>query len=109
MDELGLTSGTVSVRMNQLVRDGLVDRRPDPASARNSLITLTRRGGGLFERAVPAPLANERRLLEALSPEEQELLAALLRKLLVEFEGSRPPEVATVGLGLTLAPAHIAA
>src|SRR3954451_16824422 len=30
MDELGLTSGTVSVRMSQLVRDGLVDRRPDP-------------------------------------------------------------------------------
>src|ERR1043165_4032336 len=30
MDELGLPSGTVSVRMDRLVADGLVGRRPDP-------------------------------------------------------------------------------
>jgi len=48
MDELGLTSGTISVRMDRLVADGLVDRRPDPASARNTLISLTERGRELF-------------------------------------------------------------
>ena len=37
------------------------------------------------------------------------MLAGLLRKLLVEFEGSRPPAEATIELGLTLAPAHVAA
>jgi DNA-binding MarR family transcriptional regulator len=109
MDELGLTSGTVSVRMDRLVAEGLVDRRPDPASARNTLISLTSRGRELFERVVPAHLANERRMLSGLSDEDAELLAGLLRKLLVEFEGSRPPQEASVGLGLTLAPAHVAA
>src|SRR4051812_9049588 len=109
MDELGLTSGTISVRMDRLVAEGLVDRRPDPASARNTLISLTERGRELFERVVPAHLANERRLLSGLSDDELEALAGLLRKLLVEFEGSQPPEEATLGLGLTLAPAHVAA
>ena len=107
MDELGLTSGTISVRMDRLVAEGLVDRSPDPASARNTLISLTARGRELFERVVPAHLANERRLLSALSDEQVHALAGLLRKLLVEFEGSRAsPET---DLGLTLAPAHVAA
>jgi len=108
MDELGLTSGTISVRMDRLVAQGLVDRRADPGSARNTLISLTPRGRELFERVVPAHLNNERRLLSGLSDEELELLAALLRKLLVEFEGSRPPAEATIELGLTLAPVHVA-
>jgi DNA-binding MarR family transcriptional regulator len=108
MDELGLTSGTVSVRMDRLVAEGLVERRPDPASARNTLITLTDRGREVFEHVVPAHLDNERRLLSALSVEELDALAGLLRKLLVEFEGSRPGARATGGLGMTLAPAHVA-
>ena len=108
MDELGLTSGTISVRMNRLVKAGLVDRRHDPQSKRNTIITLTASGRELFERVVPAHLANERRLLAALSNQEEQALAALLRKLLVEFEGSRPAADAPLRLGLTLAPAHVA-
>jgi DNA-binding MarR family transcriptional regulator len=108
MDELGLTSGTISVRMDRLVAEGLVDRRPDPASARNTLISLTERGRELFERVVPAHLANERRLLSGLGEHDRELLASLLRKLLVEFEGSLLPAETRVGLGLTLVPAHVA-
>ena len=103
MDELGLTSGTISVRIDRLVEAGLVTRRPDPDSKRNTLIALTERGEDLVERVIPAHLENERRLLSALSAAEQEQLAGLLRKLLVEFEGSRR----TLGLGLTLAPAHV--
>jgi DNA-binding MarR family transcriptional regulator len=107
MDELGLTSGTISVRMDRLVDQGLVARQPDPESRRNTLITLTERGRELFEQVVPAHLANERRLLSALDDEERELLAALLRKLLVEFEGSRP-QASRPRLGLSVAPAHVA-
>ena len=103
MDELGLTSGTISVRIDRLVEAGLVTRRPDPDSKRNTLIALTERGEDLVERVIPAHLENERRLLSALSAAEQEQLAGLLRKLLVEFEGSQR----ALGLGLTLAPAHV--
>lgn len=106
MDELGLTSGTVSVRMDRLAEQGLIERRPDPDDRRNSRIAMTARGRELFERIVPEHLDNERRVLAALSPGEQDLLAALLRKLLVEFEGSVPPGDAPLRLGLTVAPAH---
>jgi DNA-binding MarR family transcriptional regulator len=109
MEELGLTSGTMSVRVDRLEAEGLVNRRPDPRSARNTLISLTDRGRELFETVVPAHLRNERRLLSALSAAELDTLAGLLRKLLVEFEGSHPPADATVTLGLTLAPAHVTA
>jgi DNA-binding MarR family transcriptional regulator len=105
MDELGLTSGTISVRMDRLVAEGLVERRPDPASARNTLVSLTARGRERFERVVGAHLANERRLLSALDDDQLDALAGLLRRLLVEFEGARAD--AMHELGLTLAPAHI--
>lgn len=107
MDELGLTSGTISVRMDRLVEEGLVARRPDPGSRRATSITLTDRGRELFERVVPAHLANERRLLSSLDPDEHELLASLLRKLLVDFEGSAAPGDAPPRMGLTVTPAHV--
>jgi DNA-binding MarR family transcriptional regulator len=108
MDELGLTSGTVSVRMDRLVEEGLVERGPDPASRRTTRIRLTARGRALFERVVPEHLAAERRLLAALSADEAATLAGLLRKLLVELEGSEPAAEAPLRLGLTVAPAHVA-
>ena len=107
MDELGLTSGTISVRIDRLAEDGLVERRPDPGDGRNSLIVLTEQGRLVFERVVPAHLENERRLLVALDDDERAVLATLLRKLLVEYEGSLPPAGSGVRLGLTLSPAHV--
>jgi DNA-binding MarR family transcriptional regulator len=106
-DELGLTAGTVSVRVDRLIEQGLVDRKPDPRSKRNALIALTPAGREVFERVVPAHLANEERLLAALSDEDRQLLAGLLRKLLIEFEGSRPAEPDADRLGLVMAPAHV--
>jgi DNA-binding MarR family transcriptional regulator len=108
MDELGLTSGTISLRMNKLEEEGLIERGADPASRRNTLITLTDRGRELFERTVPAHLDNERRLLASLTDGERETLESLLRKLLVEFEGSICLADSHFRLGLTLAPAHVA-
>ena len=107
-DEMGLTPGTVSARVDRLVADGLVVRAPDPADKRGSLVTLTGRGRDLFEAVVPAHLANQVRLLGSLTPDEQAALAGLLRKLLVAFEGSAELEHLPVRLGLTLAPVHVA-
>lgn len=105
-DELGLTPGTVSVRIDRLVDQGLVKRAPDPQSKRNTLIALTDHGREVFERVAPAHLANEQRLLAALTDNERQLLADLLRKLLVEFEGSTPAADSD-RLGLIVSPAHI--
>lgn len=107
MDELGLTSGTISVRVDRLVDAGLVERRPDLEDRRNALVLLTDRGRELIEGIIPAHLDNERRMLAALSDSERETLADLLRRLLVEFEGASPRARGPRGLGMTLAPAHV--
>jgi DNA-binding MarR family transcriptional regulator len=105
-DELGLTSGTVSVRIDQLVDRGLAERRPDPTSRRSTLVSLTPAGADLFDRIISAHLANEQRMLAALSPAERQLLTGLLRTLLVEYEGSASAPGGE-RLGLTLAPTHV--
>jgi DNA-binding MarR family transcriptional regulator len=106
-DALGLTPGSVSVRVDTLVAQGLVQRSADPASKRSVLVRLTAAGRERFERVVPSHLANERRLLAALSTAERDQLAALLRKLLVEFEGSSACGEPSTRIGIALEPAHI--
>jgi DNA-binding MarR family transcriptional regulator len=106
MDALGLTSGTVSVRLDRLEQNQIVSRESDPASARSSLVRLTGKGLRLFDDIAPAHLANEDRLLSALSLAERQDLADLLRRLLAGFE-SATTDVAA-GLGLILEPAHLA-
>jgi DNA-binding MarR family transcriptional regulator len=86
MTELNLTAGTVSVRVNRLVRDGYVTRGPDPADGRGWLIGLTAAGRTAFEACAPEHLANARQLVSGLSPHERSQLAALLGKLLQGLE-----------------------
>lgn len=106
MEALGLTSGTVSVRLDRLERSGVVTREPDPATARGSLVRLTPRGLALFDDVAPVHLANEDRLLSALGPADRATLADLLRRLLAGFEASGSDVAAP--LGLLLEPAHVA-
>lgn len=104
MGRLGLTSGTISVRLTRLVGKGVVERTPSPDDARGTLVTLTAKGLQLFDDVAPVHLANEDVLLSALTGAERVELAALLRKLLVGFEHERSPSP----LGVVLAPAHVA-
>ena len=106
MAELALTSGTVSVRVDRLVERGIVIREPSAGDRRAQVVRLTAEGLRLFEELGPRHLANEDRLLSALSTEERELLAALLRRLLVSFETGGVH--AGLWLGMRLEPAHVA-
>lgn len=78
-----LSSGGMTKRLDRLEQAGLVDRLPDPADRRGRLVALTDRGRELVDAAVVDHLANEERLLAALSPSERGVLSDLLRKLLV--------------------------
>jgi DNA-binding MarR family transcriptional regulator len=80
---LMLTSSGTTKRLDRLEQAGLVARTPDPDDRRGTLITLTAAGRELVDAASEAHLANEHRLLGALSEGERERLAGLLRKLLV--------------------------
>jgi len=81
-------------------------RPAEEASARGSLVQLTGKGLELFDRVAPVHLANEDRLLSALSPAEREVLAGLLRRLLSSFESGSTGVAAS--LGLELEPARLA-
>ena len=100
MDALELTSGTVSLRLDRLVKGGTVSREPDPDDRRGSLIRLTKKGQRLFDVTAPEHLANEDVLLSALTAEQRRMLADLLRHLLVSLENRQGPADANLGLGL---------
>ncbi len=88
MHALMRTSGTMSFRIDRLERAGLVRREPDPADGRNVFVVLTPEGLDLFNHVAPVHLANEERLIAALSAQEREVFIALLRTLLRSFESS---------------------
>jgi len=84
-DTLGLTSGTVSVRIDRLLRAGLVEQVP-ATDGRSRPVRLTRTGHARWRAATAARTAYERKLfgpldVAALNP----LLAVLLRRFEDEF------------------------
>lgn len=82
-----VTTGAVTKRVDRLEEAGLVERRRSDADGRGRVVRLTPAGRRLFDKAFTAHMANERRLLEALSPDE----AAQLEKLLTTWLGALEP------------------
>ncbi len=78
---LMLTSSGTTKRLDRLEQAGLIAREPDPDDRRGTLIGLTPAGRELIDAVTEAHLANERRLLAALTEAEQRSLADLLRTL----------------------------
>ncbi len=88
MEATMLSSGGITKRLDRLAAAGLVERRPDPEDRRSAPVRLTRKGRALLDRALPAHLTNEERLLEALSPADRRALDHLLRRLLADLDSS---------------------
>ena len=84
--ELVLTSGAVTHRVDALARAGLVERVPDPDDRRSSLVALTERGREVVEDAMAAHMRCEAEMIAALSGDSRRALAALLRELLLDME-----------------------
>lgn len=83
---LMLSSGAMTNRIDRLEDAGLVERHDDPHDRRGTLVGLTRAGLARVDAAVVDHLANEARLLSALTKAEQAQLSTLLRKLLSGLE-----------------------
>ncbi|AFY92113.1 MarR family winged helix-turn-helix transcriptional regulator [Chamaesiphon minutus] len=81
-----VSSGTMTHRIDRLERAEWVKRIPDPNDRRGTLILMTNEGLSLIDRAVAAHVANAHHMLRALETSEREMLALLLRKLLISFE-----------------------
>ncbi len=80
-----ITSGTMTNRIDQLVKAGLVVRKSDAADARRILVKLTPKGKRLIDKAVAEHVENQTGLLEGLDASEREVLDGLLRKLLASI------------------------
>lgn len=97
MDLLGtmmITSGTMTHRVDQLEKAGLVQRRPNPADGRSVLIHLTPGGRGLVDAALVDHVATQARLVAHLAAAERAALAPMLSAWL---GGLEPPPVTPRG------------
>jgi DNA-binding MarR family transcriptional regulator len=108
MAQLALTSGTVSVRVDRLVKRGIVVRERDDNDARVTLIGLSDQGHRLFDEIAPVHLRNEDRLLSALDDDERDHLANLLRRVLASLERDTVHTAMRLGMALEPAPRAMA-
>ena len=86
-----LSSGGMTKRLDRLEEAGLVERRPDAADRRGTLVRLTRRGKTVIDKAVETHARNEERLLASLTEADRRALDGLLRKLLTGLERPETP------------------
>ena len=81
-----VTSGTMTNRIDQLVKAGLVARIHNPRDGRSVIISLTDKGFAIVEAAVTAHVETLARLTSGLSRTEREALNNLLARFLRGFE-----------------------
>ncbi len=81
-----VSSGAMTNRIDRLVGRMLVERRTDPHDGRGILVTMTDDGRQRVDTAISTLLVSEYELLDGLSVSDQERLAALLRKLSLDFD-----------------------
>ena len=106
MRSLLRTSGSISLRIDALEREGLVTRTQDRDDRRSVFVTLTTNGSRLLERIIPEHLANETSLIAVFTSSEKEQLMMLLRKWLISLEANAS-DGPLLHLGMVLLHPHI--
>ena len=79
-----VTSGTMTNRIDQLCKLGLVERIHNPKDGRSVIIALTDKGFGVIDAAVTAHVKTQTKLVAGLSKDD----CATLNSLLEKFMGS---------------------
>jgi DNA-binding MarR family transcriptional regulator len=85
-DQLDLSSGAITNRLDRMERSGLIRRKPDPGDRRGVVVELTDEGRQAYESATGMQARREAFFASALSRAEQQELNGLLRKLMLAFE-----------------------
>jgi len=86
-EDLMLSSGAMTSRLDRLERSGLIERRPSPVDRRSIQVQLTPAGLALIDKVLPLHVANEQQALAVLSLKEQRQLDELLAKLIGGLKG----------------------
>jgi MarR family transcriptional regulator for hemolysin len=82
---------TMAETLARMVRDGVVQREPDPDDGRATLISITRRSRSRFAKARAALVDGEREAMAGLTDAEKTLLRDLLRRVVKNIEGRTSP------------------
>jgi DNA-binding MarR family transcriptional regulator len=90
-EHLGLSSGAMTNRLDNLERRGLLRRVDDPDDRRAVFVELTDDGNKLWEKAVGVQAEKEAIVDAALSRQEKQELNALLRRLMNAFRAEHGP------------------
>jgi DNA-binding MarR family transcriptional regulator len=88
-DALGLTRGALSARLGPIEQAGLITRTTDEADRRRVHVQLTAAGSTAFEQHAGEEGRGEGALLAPLTADEKQVLAGLLRKLVLALEPAR--------------------
>ena len=85
-EDLGLSSGAMTHRLDRMEAAGLIRRLPDPDDRRSLQIELTDAGWQLWQDSTGTQARKEALVAEALTPAEKDQLNVLLRRLMLAFE-----------------------
>ena len=89
--EAGISKGTLTGVAGTLEKRGLLERRAHPDDARRVLLSLTPSGLQLMAELFPLFNKQEALVVESLSADEIQVLAAALRKIVVDLENGPGP------------------
>jgi DNA-binding MarR family transcriptional regulator len=81
-----ITSGGLTPALDRLERRGWIERRPNPADRRGSLVRLTPAGLDLIDQAMELHAETELELVDSLSTKQRDQLAGALRELLLALQ-----------------------
>ena len=87
-NDLELSSGAMTSRIDRLEQLGLVHRMPDPSDRRGVRVQLTDAGRAAWEGAISVQGRKEALVASALTKKERQQLNALLRKLMLSFDAT---------------------
>ncbi|MBU1404962.1 MAG: MarR family transcriptional regulator [Proteobacteria bacterium] len=80
--KMGVTTGTLTVMVDRLEQQGLLQRTPHETDRRSYLIALTEKGQNLFAEHHQYHLRLTEEITAILSAEEQALFSAVLEKII---------------------------
>ena len=81
-----VSSGGMTNRLDRLEKLGLIERRPNASDRRGLMVGLTAKGLTLIDELIDAHVANQEKIVGALSKAEQKALNQLLGKLVQSLE-----------------------
>ena len=87
-NDLELSSGAMTSRLDRLEEAGLVRRLPDPADRRGVVVELTQKGYEAWDLAINVQGRREAFFARTLTKPEQKQLNRLLRKLLLGLDAA---------------------